>query len=110
MNGCAVLVNDRGECSRDFERFGRVDNFATMREDSEQAEDKTEAVEEGRWAAENVGRGEAHSVADEAGIVYNVTLDVSTLTLQGKWVTYWWVSMAAFGRPVVPLVNCKLTT
>jgi hypothetical protein len=43
-------------------------------EDRHEAEDEAEAVEERGRAAQDVGGGEAHAVADEAGVVDNVAV------------------------------------
>ena len=72
-------------------------------------------MEEGGWAAEDIGGGEAHAVTNEAGVVDEVTswVAVSWFSAVKNWtfgLTHWWVSMAALGWPVVPLVNWRLQT
>ncbi len=42
----------------------RDDEGGTVGEACEKAEDEAEAMEEGRWAAEDVGGGEGHAEAD----------------------------------------------
>jgi hypothetical protein len=66
-------------------------------------------MEEGWWAAERVLGSELHAIADKARIVYEVAEPLSAtslLTIAGE-IKYWCVSIAAFGFPVLPLVNCR---
>ena len=72
MQGRAVLGGEGAKGCCWIEGLGGVDDFGAVGYAGKEAEDEAEAVEEGGWAAEDVGRGEAHAVADEAGVVDEV--------------------------------------
>lgn len=72
MQGSTLLVRDGMKRGERVEGLGGEDDLRAMRDDSEHAEDEPEAVEERRRAAEDVEGGEAHAIADKAGVVDQV--------------------------------------
>jgi len=65
----ATLVGNGTKARLWVEDFGRVDDFTAMCDDSEEAKNEAEAVEDGWRAAEHVVAGESHAVTDEATVV-----------------------------------------
>lgn len=72
MEGGAALAGNGVHAGDGVEGLGGVDYAAAVGDGCEEAEREAEAVEERGWAAEGVGGGEAHAVADEAGVVDEV--------------------------------------
>ena len=69
MQGCTLLlVNGSHTCGR-VKCFGRVDDFAAMRYDSQQAEDQTETVKQRRRTTQYVVFGQAQSIAYESAVI-----------------------------------------
>lgn len=72
VEGGAAFLAEGAEGGARVEDLGRVDDLAAVGEDGEEAEHKAEAVEERGRAAEHVGGGETHAVANETGVVDEV--------------------------------------
>ena len=69
----------RGDCVKSqtgVEGIGGKDDASAMRECVKEAHYEPEAVEQWRWAADDVGGGEVHSCADKAAIVEYISVVV----------------------------------
>lgn len=76
VQGSTLLIGDGMECCERVEGLGGEDDLRAMRDDGEHAEDEPEAVEERGRAAEDIEGGEAHAIADEAGVVDEVAVGI----------------------------------
>lgn len=72
MDGGALLIRDGFERRGDVEDFGWVDNLCAVGDDGEEAKDEAEAVEQRGRTAQNVFRGESHSITNKSRIVDQV--------------------------------------
>lgn len=81
MKRSALLVGDGVENGLRVECFAGEDDLRAVGDYREHTQNQSEAVEEGRRAAQNVEGGKVHAVADKSRVVNQVARRVSSQTM-----------------------------